>query len=49
MGRRFGGREGQCPVSEDRSERLLRLPLYHDLSMEEQDQVIDAIVSFEAL
>lgn len=47
MGRRFGGREGQCPVSEDRSERLLRLPLYHDLSLEEQDQVIDAIVSFE--
>src|SRR5207244_1601030 len=26
MGRRLGGREGDCPVTEEISERLLRLP-----------------------
>ena len=29
MGRRYGGREGQCPVTEDVSDRLLRLPVLH--------------------
>jgi len=26
MGQRFGGREGDCPVTENVSDRLLRLP-----------------------
>lgn len=46
MGRRFGGRAGDCPVTEDASERLLRLPLYHDLSDAEQDEVLEAVVGF---
>src|SRR5262249_38366611 len=29
MGRRFGGRPGQCPVTEDVSDRLLRLPFFN--------------------
>jgi dTDP-4-amino-4,6-dideoxygalactose transaminase len=48
MGQRFGGRPGDCPVSEDISERLLRLPLYHALSDAEQSEVIDALRAFRA-
>ncbi len=47
MGQRFGGWEGQCPVTERISGCLLRLPFYNDLSGEEQDAVIDAILSFD--
>jgi dTDP-4-amino-4,6-dideoxygalactose transaminase len=43
MGRRFGGRAGDCPVTEDVSDRLLRLPFYNDLSESDQLSVIDAI------
>lgn len=47
MGRRFGGREGDCPVTEDVSDRLLRLPFYNSLSETEQQRVIDAVVAFK--
>jgi dTDP-4-amino-4,6-dideoxygalactose transaminase len=43
MGMRFGGRAGQCPVTESVSDRLLRLPLYNNLTDDEQSYVIDAI------
>lgn len=46
MGARFGGREGQCPVTERVSERLLRLPLYHAMTPGEQDEVIQRVVAF---
>jgi dTDP-4-amino-4,6-dideoxygalactose transaminase len=46
MGRRFGGREGQCPVTEDVSERLLRLPFYTGLTPSDQDEVLDAVTAF---
>ena len=36
MGRTFGYREGDLPVTEDLSGRLLRLPLYYDITEEEQ-------------
>jgi dTDP-4-amino-4,6-dideoxygalactose transaminase len=44
MGRRFGGAPGQCPVTEDVSDRLLRLPFYNTLSQSDQDDVIGALV-----
>jgi dTDP-4-amino-4,6-dideoxygalactose transaminase len=47
MGRRYGGWPGQCPVTEDVSDRLLRLPFYNSLSEAEQQEVIGAIRSFE--
>lgn len=47
MGRKFGGRDGQCPVTEDVSDRLLRLPFYSTLTESEQDRVIEAILEFE--
>jgi dTDP-4-amino-4,6-dideoxygalactose transaminase len=47
MGRKFGGMEGDCPVTEDISDRLVRLPLYNDLSDKQQERVIQTIFSFE--
>ena len=46
MGRRFGGLAGDCPVAEDVSERLLRLPFYTDMTPDEQTEVIDTVTSF---
>ena len=46
MGRRFGGREGDCPVTEDVSDRLVRLPFYNALTEDEQTQVVEAILAF---
>jgi dTDP-4-amino-4,6-dideoxygalactose transaminase len=46
MGQKFGGRIGDCPVTEDVSDRLLRLPFYNSLSDDDQDRVIEAIHSF---
>ncbi len=46
-GQRFGRSDGELPVTDGASERLLRLPLYHDLSEEEQARVIDAIRAFD--
>jgi len=43
MGVHFGGRAGQCPVAEDVSERLLRLPFYSGLTSAEQAEVIETI------
>ena len=45
-GRSFGGRLGQCPVTEEVSDRLLRLPFFYALSATDQEQVIDAIRDF---
>ena len=47
MGRRFGGQPGQCPVTEELSDRLLRLPFYNTLEPDQQARVIDAIREFE--
>lgn len=47
MGQRHGGHAGQCPVTEDVSDRLLRLPFYTSLSAEEQADVIGAILEFD--
>ncbi len=47
MGRRLGGRPGDCPVTEDLSDRLLRLPFYNGLTEAAQGEVIDAVRAFE--
>ncbi len=46
MGRRLGGRPGDCPVTESVSDRLLRLPLYHGLTDPQLALVLDAVRSF---
>ncbi len=47
MGRRYGGREGDCPVTEDLADRLLRLPFHYHLQPEEQTEVIAALQAFQ--
>jgi dTDP-4-amino-4,6-dideoxygalactose transaminase len=46
MGIRFGGKRGDCPVTESVSDRLLRLPFYNDLSEAEQSVIIRTIWAF---
>jgi dTDP-4-amino-4,6-dideoxygalactose transaminase len=46
MGRRYGGRPGDCPVTEDVSDRLLRLPFYNSMTEAEQAEVVEAILDF---
>jgi dTDP-4-amino-4,6-dideoxygalactose transaminase len=46
MGRRFGGKEGDCPVTERLGDCLLRLPFHNSLTHEDQDKVISAIMDF---
>jgi len=46
MGRRFGGKAGDCPVTENISERLLRLPFHNGLSEEDQAYVVAQISDF---
>lgn len=47
MGRKFGGQAGDCPVTEDVSDRLLRLPFYNNLEEVEQASVVAALREFE--
>jgi dTDP-4-amino-4,6-dideoxygalactose transaminase len=45
-GKRFGARPADCPVAEDLSARLLRLPFYNDITQHEQKQVVSALSSY---
>jgi dTDP-4-amino-4,6-dideoxygalactose transaminase len=46
MGNTFGGHAGQCPVTEDVSDRLVRLPLYFELSDSHLDRIISAVTDW---
>ena len=46
MGARYGGAPGDCPVTENLSARLVRLPFYNALSKDEQERVITAVTRF---
>ncbi len=46
-GCRWGGKPGDCPVTEDLSDRLLRLPFYNALDQTVQAQVIEAVLEFK--
>ncbi len=46
MGRQFGGKEGDCLVTEDVSDRLLRLPFYNDMTEADQARVVASIKKF---
>jgi dTDP-4-amino-4,6-dideoxygalactose transaminase len=45
-GKRFGARPAKCPVSEDVSSRLLRLPFYNDIRREELERVVVGLKSY---
>ena len=46
MGQKFGGREGDCPVTERVSDQLIRLPFHNALTSSEQEIVIESIREF---
>jgi dTDP-4-amino-4,6-dideoxygalactose transaminase len=46
MGQKFGGKLGDCPVTERISDQLIRLPFHNALTSGEQEQVIDLIQGF---
>jgi dTDP-4-amino-4,6-dideoxygalactose transaminase len=46
MGRQFGGQQGDCPVTEDISDRLLRLPFYVELNEADLSYIVESITSF---
>ncbi len=47
MGVHFGGKPGDCPVTERVSECLIRLPFYNNLTEIEQSQVVESIQNFQ--
>jgi len=47
MGQHFGGKVGDCPVTEDVSDRLVRLPFHNGLTNSEQELAIEAILDFK--
>ena len=46
MGQSFGGKIGDCPVTERASDQLVRLPFHNALTSAEQEQVIDLLQQF---
>jgi dTDP-4-amino-4,6-dideoxygalactose transaminase len=48
MGKRYGGKAGDCPVTEDVSDRLLRLPFWNGLTETEVERVVSGIKDFFA-
>lgn len=46
MGRKCAACEAQCPVTDDLSARLLRLPFYNDLTEAELARVVEAVTEF---
>jgi dTDP-4-amino-4,6-dideoxygalactose transaminase len=46
MGKKLGYAEGDCPVTESVSDRLVRLPLYASISLEDQGRVIEQVMMF---
>ncbi len=48
QGREMGGEQYDCPVTERVSDQLVRLPFYNDLSVDDQNRVIECIRSFDA-
>jgi dTDP-4-amino-4,6-dideoxygalactose transaminase len=47
MGKHFGGKPGDCPVTERVSDRLVRLPFHNALTRAEQEEVVGAIREYD--
>lgn len=46
MGAKLGAKSGDCPVTTDISDRLIRLPFFNELTEAEQERIADAVRSF---
>jgi len=49
MGRRWGCKEGECPVTEFVSDRVIRLPFYNELSEDDQARIVAAVLEFSCI
>lgn len=47
VGRRYGGQPGACPITEDLSDRLVRLPFYNTLDRDLQERVVKAVLDYK--
>jgi len=47
MGIKFGSKAGDCPVTEDVSDRLVRLPLFFNMTNDEQSRVVEEILKIK--
>jgi dTDP-4-amino-4,6-dideoxygalactose transaminase len=47
MGKKYGYKEGDLPITENISDRLVRLPFFNDLEMKDQNKVIAAVNEFQ--
>ncbi len=46
MGRAFGYREGDLPITEDLASRILRLPSFGTITRDQQNRVVDLITAY---
>lgn len=49
LGQAYGGYAGMCPVTEDVSDRIVRLPFFVDLSEADLERIVTAIRAFPAV
>jgi len=49
MGSRYGARKGDCPVTEEISGRILRIPIYPALTDLEMEHIVKSICSFSRI
>lgn len=47
MGQKLGGNGHHCPITEEISDQLLRLPFYNDISEDDLERVTAAIIDFK--
>jgi dTDP-4-amino-4,6-dideoxygalactose transaminase len=45
-GKKYGKSDRSLPVTDDLSDRVLRLPLYYEMTEEDADQVVNACCIF---
>ena len=43
MGRNYGYQDGDCPITENISDRLLRLPFYNEMTEKELEEVCQTL------
>lgn len=48
MGQRSGGKAGDCPVTEDVSDRLVRFPFHNSLTIDDLERVVSVVRQFRS-
>ena len=47
VGQKYGYKEGDYPITESMSSRLIRLPFFNEMSLQEQERVSEAVKNFK--